>query len=248
MFPSEVVFVLRTHDTYRRFRQTGPQPGPIYPGAGRDGLSTRPRGRSCSRVGYLLARIHPQVGLRWVVGGRSDNRICVCSKSVVKRSGSAIGDALPPTGPLSVEHQAVLPHPPPRQSFNSADLGPESRVNPVVNEKDTQMTHTRTQSGAGLALDAWVVEQAFRSGQRAERVRGRVRAAQHQKIRSKSGACAKVYEEAAELRDPGDREECQEHAARHRAFAQNDHRMAQQLRQMAESDPTANPSAPSSNR
>jgi hypothetical protein len=40
------------------------------------------------------------------------------------------------------------------------------------------MTHTRTQSGPGLALDAWVVEQAFRCGQRAERVRGRVRAAQ----------------------------------------------------------------------
>jgi len=165
-----------------------------------------------------------------------------------------MGDALPPTGPLSVEHQALLPHPPPRQSFNSAGLGPESRVNPVVNQEDTQMTNTRTKSGSGLALDAWVVEQAFRSGQRAERVRGRVRAALRsaadsiEKSAVSQERCAKVYEEAAELRDPCDREECQEHAARHRAFALDDHRMAQQLRQMAESDPTANPSAPSSHR
>ena len=105
------------------------------------------------------------------------------------------------------------------------------------------MTNTQSDHQAALDPYLWAEGQAFRAVHRAEQARERVRVAQRSAADSleKSAAsqerAANVYEEAAEQRDPVDREECQEHAARHHAFAQEDRRIAQQLRRMAESDP-----------
>ena len=116
------------------------------------------------------------------------------------------------------------------------------------------MTHTH--SGPEPALDPhlWAVEQAFRASQQVEQVRRQVTAAQRSAADSfdrsadSQDRAAKVYEEAAERRDPDDREEYREHAACHGELAQEDRRMAQQLRQMAERDSTDNPAPPSSHR
>jgi hypothetical protein len=82
-------------------------------------------------------------------------------------------------------------------------------------------------------------EQAFRASQRAELARRDVRAAQRSAAASLDGSAdshertANAYAEAAER---GDRrkDDCLEHAARHRAFAQEDRQMAERLRRMAE--------------
>ena len=105
------------------------------------------------------------------------------------------------------------------------------------------MAHTQIGPEAALDPDLWATGQAFRAVHRAERARELLRVAQRsaadslEKSADSQERAAKVYEEAADQCDPADREECQEHAARHHGFAQEDHRIAQQLRRMAETDP-----------
>ena len=99
------------------------------------------------------------------------------------------------------------------------------------------MTHIR--GGFGLTPDAPVVERASHAVQQAELAQGRLRAAQLSAADSLDRSAdsherlVRVYEQVSELDDPVDREERQERAARHRMYAEDDHWIAQQLREMA---------------
>lgn len=81
-------------------------------------------------------------------------------------------------------------------------------------------------------------EQAIRAGQRADQARREARDAQRsaadslERSANSQERTAKAYEDAAENSDR--RDEYLAAAARHRQFAQEDHRMAQQLRHMGE--------------
>src|ERR1700745_1670842 len=99
---------------------------------------------------------------------------------------------------------------------------------------------------AELDPQAWSAEQAFRASRRAERARRGVRAAQRAAAASVDGSAdsheraANAYAEAAEH---GDRrkDDCLEHAARHREFAQEDRQIADRWRRRAATDLMAYP-------
>jgi hypothetical protein len=99
------------------------------------------------------------------------------------------------------------------------------------------MTHTHAMRLSG-ALDPHLqfAEIAFRSGQLAERLQREVRKSQRSAAESFAKSAdshdrtAKSYEKLAEL---GEVDEYLEHAACHRAFAQEDRRIAERLRRMA---------------
>lgn len=91
-------------------------------------------------------------------------------------------------------------------------------------------------------LQVWGAEDAFRSGQRAESAWLLARAAQRSAATSLDHSAdshertAHAYDEAAG-HEGRHCDECREHAAIHRAFAREDRRMAERLRQMAEAGP-----------
>ncbi len=91
-------------------------------------------------------------------------------------------------------------------------------------------------------LQVWDANDALRTGQRAERAWRLARAAQRSAAKSFDHS-AESHERTADAYDEavkhGGRQgdECRAHAAIHRAFAWEDRRMAQRLRQMADVGP-----------
>ncbi len=91
-------------------------------------------------------------------------------------------------------------------------------------------------------LQVWDANDAFRTGQRVERAWLLARAAQRSAARSLDDS-ADSHERTADGYDKAVKhgglqwDECREHAAIHRAFAREDRRMAQRLRQMADVGP-----------
>lgn len=91
-------------------------------------------------------------------------------------------------------------------------------------------------------LQVWVADDAFRTGQRAERAWLLARAAQRSAAKSLDDS-ADSHERTADAYDEAVKHGGRqwdgygEHAAIHRAFALEDRRMAQRLRQMADVGP-----------
>ena len=99
------------------------------------------------------------------------------------------------------------------------------------------MTHTHTQDGVETIESTWITEQVILTRQRADRVWDRARAAQRSAADSLERSAqshervANSYEITAESSERPDK--WRKHAACHREFAQEDHRMAERLRRMA---------------
>ena len=127
------------------------------------------------------------------------------------------------------------------ESLLGSRLAAAGLVDPADQGKDMLMANLGNGPEAKYEPQLQAAGQALRASQGAERARRQAKAAQRSAARSLEKSAdsqdqtAKAYEEAAEY-SVRRRNEFLEAAARHRGFAQEDRRMAQELRQMADSD------------